>query len=183
MRSSGIGRGLLRKYLAQPDTTVISGVRLEQHPTVDEIRKFPVAEGSRHIVVKIDSDSPADAEIAVKKLQSQFGIAKLDTIIANAGIGKVWEVTARTPISEVEDHLRTNAVGPFSLYLAVRSLLLASQMPRFVVISTELGSIGMQGERKIPDVAYGMSKAAVNFFVNKVHHEEPEIISFPIHPG
>ena len=92
--------------------------------------------------------SSADAETAVEKLQSQFGITKLDTVIANAGIGKHWDIIARTPIQEVEDHLQTNSVGPFNLYLAVISLLLASQKPRFVVISTVLGSIGLQGERQ-----------------------------------
>jgi norsolorinic acid ketoreductase len=162
---------------------VISAVRNDQDPTVNEIRKLPVANGSRHIVVKIDSNSSTDAEVAVEKLQSQFGITKLDTVIANAGIGKHWDIISRTPIQEVEDHLHTNSVGPFTLYLAVRSLLLASPKPRFVVISTVLGSIGLQYERTIPDVAYGMSKAAVNFFVGKLHHEEPRIISFPIHPG
>jgi norsolorinic acid ketoreductase len=173
----------LKKYLAQPGKIVISGVRDEQHSTVNEIRKLPVAAGSRHIVVKLDSNSSTDAEAAVEKLQSQFGITKLDTVIANAGIGKHWDVIARTPISEVEDHFKTNSMGPVTLYLATRALLLAAPKPRFVVISTELGSIGMQGDRKIPDVAYGMSKAAVNFFVNKLHHEETGIISFPIHPG
>jgi norsolorinic acid ketoreductase len=65
----------------------------------------------------------------------------------------------------------------------MRQLLLASKTPRFVVVSTELGSIGFQSQRPIPDVAYGMSKAAVNFFVNKIHPEEEAIIAFPIHPG
>jgi norsolorinic acid ketoreductase len=103
----------------------------------------------------LDSNIPADAESAVKKLQSQYGINKLSTVIANAGIGKTWETVAKTSVRDVEDHFTTNAVGPFALYLATRSLLLESQEPRFVVISTELGSIGFQGERKIPDVAYG----------------------------
>jgi norsolorinic acid ketoreductase len=179
---AGIGKELLRKYLSQPSRTVISAVRDISHPTVAEIRRFPVAKDTRHIVVKIDSNIPADAEAAIKELQSQ-GISKLDTVIANAGIGKFWGKVADTPIDEVYDHFNTNSIGPFALYLATRQLLLASQTPRFVVISTELGSIGFQGQRPIPDVAYGMSKAAVNFFVNKVHHEEKGIVAFPIHPG
>ncbi|XHF98116.1 hypothetical protein AWENTII_001687 [Aspergillus wentii] len=28
-----------------------------------------------------------------------------------------------------------------------------------------------------------MSKAAVNFFTAKIHHENPRLIAFPIHPG
>jgi norsolorinic acid ketoreductase len=116
-------------------------------------------------------------------LQSQYGITKLDTVIANSGIGKDWNIIAKTPIQEVDDHLKTNSVGPVTLYLAMRSLLLAAPKPRFVVISTVLGSIGSLAERPIPDVAYGMSKAAVNFFVVKLHHEESGVIAFPIHPG
>ena len=162
---------------------MISAVRNEGDSTVKDIRELPVASGSKHIVVKLDSNSVPDAEAAVKKLQSQYGLSKLDTVIANAGIGKDWNIVAKTPISEVEDHLATNSVGPFALYLATRSLLLASPNPRFVVISTVLGSIGLQAERPIPDVAYGMSKAAVNFMVGKIHHEEPSITAFPIHPG
>jgi norsolorinic acid ketoreductase len=179
----GIGKELLRKYLAEPARIIISAVRDDQHPTVNEIRKLPMALGTRLIVVKIDSNSAADAAAAAERLKTQFGITKLDTVIANAGIGKDWSLVERTPVAEVEDHFKTNAVGPFTLYQALRPLLLEAPKPRFVVISTVLGSIGQQGERKIPDVAYGMSKAAVNFFVGKVHHEELRIISFPIHPG
>ena len=137
---------------------------------------------SRLVVVQIDSEVPSDAQRAVAELRASHGITKLDTVIANAGIGKFWGPVADTPVSEVDDHFRVNSAGPFVLYLATRTLLLESSQPRFVVISTELGSIAMQPERPIPDVAYGMSKAAVNFFVGKLHLEEPNLIAFPIHP-
>ncbi len=181
--SSGIGKELLKLYLAQPKTTVISAVRDVSHPSVQQLNSLPVADGSRHIIVKVDSKSLTDAKDAVQELQTRYGITKLDTVVANAGVGNYWGLTADTPISEVEEHFQVNSVGPFVLYLAVRSLLLASAKPRFVVLSTELGSMAMQKQRPIGDVAYGMSKAALNFFVAKVHHEEPSLIAFPIHPG
>ncbi|RSL92519.1 hypothetical protein CEP52_013769 [Fusarium oligoseptatum] len=179
----GIGKDLLKLYLNLPQTTTIAAVRSLTHPSVDEIRNLPVASGSELIVVKIDSGSFGDAKDAATVLQGQYAITNLDTVIANAGIGKDWSLVAQTAIEEVEDHFKINSVGPFALYLAMRPLLLASADPKFVVLSTELGSIGLQGERKIQDVAYGMSKAAVNFFVGKLHHEEPKLIAFPIHPG
>ncbi|KAH7305304.1 hypothetical protein B0I35DRAFT_114883 [Stachybotrys elegans] len=179
----GIGKAILSIYLSQPGRTVISGVRDVNHPSVAELRTLPVGTGSKLIVVKIDSTVPSDAQAAVSELKALHGITKLDTVIANAGVGKFWGLVADTPISEVEDHFKVNSIGPFALYLAVRSLLLAAREPRFVVVSTELGSIGMQSQRKIPDVAYGMSKAAINFFVGKVHLEEPALITFPIHPS
>ncbi|KAJ3541907.1 hypothetical protein NM208_g4373 [Fusarium decemcellulare] len=179
----GIGRDLLKLYLNRSNTIVIAALRDLGHPSAEEIRGLPMASGSQLIIVKIDSGSLVDPEVAVKELQSCNGIQNIDTVIANAGIGKDWNLVAQTPINEVEDHLKINSVGPFALYLAVRPLLHASVNPRFVVLSTELGSIGLLGERKIKDVAYGMSKAAINFFVAKLHVEEPALITFPIHPG
>lgn len=179
----GIGRDLLKLYLNLPQTTAIAAVRNLAHPSVDDLRSLPFASSSRLIVVKIDSAFPEDPKDAVAVLRDQHGITQLDTVIANAGIGKDWSLIAQTDIAEVEDHFKINSVGPFALYLATRPLILASENPKFVVLSTELGSIGLQGERKIQDVAYGMSKAAVNFFIGKLHHEEPKLTAFPIHPG
>lgn len=142
-----------------------------------------MAPGSRLIVVQIDSGSLTSAQQAVEELRERNGITQFDTVIANAGIGKNWELIVQTPIQEIEDHLKINSVGPCILYLAVRHLLFKAPKPKFVVLSTELGSIGLLAERPIKDVAYGMSKAAINFFVAKLHYEEPGLITFPIHPG
>jgi norsolorinic acid ketoreductase len=180
---SGIGKELLKLYLAQPSTTVISGVRDVDHPSVAELQELPVGPGSRLIVLQIDSSSPTDAAVAVSRLQSEFSITKLDTVVANAGIGKYWGLAVDTPVKEVEDHFTVNAVGPFRLFQAVQPLLFKASTPRFVVISTILGSIELQKNLSVPDVAYGMSKAAVNFFTSKIHHENPQLVAFPIHPG
>ncbi|KAJ5620584.1 hypothetical protein N7510_004568 [Penicillium lagena] len=179
----GIGKELLNLYLSRPSTTVISGVRDVNHPSVAELQKLPVGPGSRLIVLQLDSSSPTDAGAAVSRLESEFGITKLDTVIANAGIGKFWGLTTETPVKEVEEHFEVNAVGPFRLFQAVQPLLFKASTPRFVVISTVLGSIELQKNMTVPDVAYGMSKAAVNFFTTKIHHENPQLIAFPIHPG
>ena len=180
---SGIGKELLKLYLAQPSTTVIAGVRDVNHPSVAELQTLLVGTGSRLIVLQLDSSSPTDAAAAVSRLQSDFGITKLDTVIANAGIGKYWGLTIDTPVKEVEEHFEVNSLGPFRLFQAVQALLFKASTPRFVVISTVLGSVELQQKMKIPDVAYGMSKAAVNFFTAKIHHENPHLIAFPIHPG
>ncbi|KAH6967595.1 hypothetical protein BKA56DRAFT_559318 [Ilyonectria sp. MPI-CAGE-AT-0026] len=179
----GIGKSILKHYVAIPSINVVAAVRDPNHESVNELRNLPLASGSRLVVVKIDSGSPTSAEEAVKELRDQHDVTQLDTVIANAGIGKNWELIAQTPIREVEDHFKINSVGPFALYLAVRDLLLKSPKPKFVVLSTELGSIGLLSDRPIKDVAYGMSKAAINFFVAKLHQEEPKLVAFPIHPG
>ncbi|KAJ5231651.1 uncharacterized protein N7469_006239 [Penicillium citrinum] len=179
----GIGFELLKMYLAQPSTTVIAGVRDVNHPSAVELKTLPVGQGSRLIVIQLDSTSPTDAEAAVSRLQSDFGITKLDTVVANAGIGKYWGLVVDTPAKEVEEHFEVNSLGPFRLFQATQALLFKASTPRFVVISTVLGSVELQKSLKIPNVAYGMSKAAVNFFTAKIHHENPQLIAFPIHPG
>lgn len=178
----GIGKALLQLYLGLPNTTVIVGIRDPGHPSADDIRHLPVAANSHLIIIKIDSASSTDAQAAIDILESQHGIKKIDTLIANAGIAN-WAAAAQTTVSELEDHLKINAVGPFALYSAARRLLSNSKTPKFIVISTELGSFGLMKERPLPAIAYGASKAAVNYLVVKLHHEEPDLIALPIHPG
>lgn len=35
----------------------------------------------------------------------------------------------------------------------------------------------------MPSLAYGVSKAAANYFVRKVHFEEKGIVAMAVHPG
>lgn len=91
---------------------------------------------------------------------------------------------AVVPISEVMEHHRTNTIGSLVLFQAVEPLLRASiALPRFIVLSSSLGSIGDM--EKVPEVstAYGSSKAALNYIVRKIHLEYPYLIAFPLHPG
>jgi norsolorinic acid ketoreductase len=55
-------------------------------------------------------------------------------------------------------------------------------MPRFVVLSSDAGSIGGI-EHNFPLTAYAASKAAVNFIVRQMHCKYQNLIAFPIHPG
>lgn len=52
---------------------------------------------------------------------------------------------------------------------------------KFVVISSSVGSIG--GMMPAPSLAYGVSKAAVNFLVKKLHTEWPGGCVVAVHPG
>jgi norsolorinic acid ketoreductase len=179
----GIGKELAKQHLAKPKTTVIVTVRSPKDVSALQNSEFAVADGSKLIVVTYDSSQPETAKSFVSELERKHDISSIDTVIGNAGIGSGWVSVAESNVAEAIQHLNINAAGPLGSYLAVRPLLLKASEPRFVVISSELGSIGMQAERKIPDCVYGMSKAAVNFLVNKIHNEEEKLIAFPIHPG
>ena len=44
----GLGKGLLERYLGQPNHTVIAANRNPDHPSSKELGDVPKAEGSRH---------------------------------------------------------------------------------------------------------------------------------------
>jgi norsolorinic acid ketoreductase len=107
----------------------------------------------------------------------------LDVVIANAGIANHWGPGASTPIQELESHFRINTVGPLILFQAVLPLLSRSTVPKFVTVSTAVGSIGEQQNYPLPSTAYGTSKAALNYLTRKLHFEHPNIVIYPISPG
>jgi norsolorinic acid ketoreductase len=180
----GIGKGLVKAYLSQPNTTVIASVRDINHASVADLYDFKVESGSSLIVIQIDSASNTDAETSINELKSKYsGITSLDTVIANAGLGIHWDKISDATPSQAEENFTVNAAGPMRLFHATFPLLSAAPKPRFIVISTVFGSMEMQSELQLPNVVYGMSKAAVNFFTRKVHYEYSNLIAFPLHPG
>jgi NAD(P)-dependent dehydrogenase (short-subunit alcohol dehydrogenase family) len=133
--------------------------------------------------VKIDSLSETDALTAVETLKSEHKIAKLDIVIANAGIANYFGKARVTPVKEMIEHYQVNVVGPLLLYQATAELLDASPEPKFFTISSSAGSISYQENLPLEDSAYGSSKAALNFLSRRIHFENPKIVAAPVHPG
>lgn len=67
------------------------------------------------------------------------------------------------------------------MFQAAWPLLEKAKEPKFVYVSSGLGSIAAM--EKVPCLAYGVSKAAANFFVRKVHFECPDMVAVAVHPG
>lgn len=176
----GIGLGLVTEYAKRPDTVVIAAVR-DPAKAASIKAIFPGA-GSKVIVVKIDSVFETDPAAAVASLAEQ-GISYLDVVIANAGIANHWGPGAATPAKELVDHFHVNVVGTVVLFQAVLPLLEKSANPKFVSVSTAVGSIAEQEIYPLPSTAYGGSKAALNYITRKLHFEHPNIVVYPISPG
>lgn len=110
-------------------------------------------------------------------------IAAIDVVIANAGISTKWPSVIDVKGSDIQEHILINAIGPVLLFQAVLPLLVKSTNPRFVAISSSAASIGDMGKRNFANAAYGSSKATLNYLVNKMHFEHPNLTVFPIDPG
>ncbi|KAF4549106.1 Norsolorinic acid ketoreductase nor1-like protein 1 [Elsinoe fawcettii] len=181
----GIGKAFIEAYLKEPNATVIAAVRTPSSATF--LNDLPKADGSKLIIVKIDSASETDPFDAVSELQKQ-GIDHVDYVIANAGISGGSDSSDAIKISPkvARQLFDVNTIGPLILANATEPLLRKSSRPVFIVISSGAGSIAMQAmfaDFPVKMSPYGASKTAVNWLLQRVHLEEKWLIAFSIHPG
>ena len=184
----GIGKGFTGLLLQKPSVTVIAAVRNPAHISAKELAALPIAEGSKLILVPLDSTSETSAKDAVRILENDHGIKYLDVVIANAGISTDGGTVRDTEVGNITEHIRVNTIGPIVLFQAIADLLQASptKQPIFVAISTLVASIGamdMLAAFPAKHSPYGGSKAALNWFIRRLHFEEPWLTSFVFHPG
>ncbi|KAI1073794.1 hypothetical protein F5B20DRAFT_574536 [Whalleya microplaca] len=104
----GIGKGLLELYLAKPNHTVISANRDPKLPASQALLGLPTAEGTTHLIVKIDATVPTDPASAVSEVKTD----------------------------EIQEHVVANIYGFIWLYQAFLPLLKKSQKPTWVTIGS-----------------------------------------------
>jgi norsolorinic acid ketoreductase len=179
----GIGKGVLSRVLARPNTTVVAGLRDTSDTTAKDLREVPTASGSKVIVVKIDASSDTDARDAVELLQSQYGIHTIDVVIANSGILDQWGPVSEVTPEDLRRHFEVNTIGPIKLFQATKPLLEKSENPRFYTTSSSIASIGIMDTIPMSTVAYGLTKCAANYAISKIHFENPRISAVALHPG
>ncbi|KAE9989802.1 hypothetical protein EG327_002230 [Venturia inaequalis] len=179
----GIGNGLVQAYLSRPNTIVIATTRDPSSSSSKALATLPTGKNSTIIVLKLDASVESDAKDAIDDLSSTYGITHIDTVIANAGIANYWGPTSTTPLRAFQDHFNVNTLGTIALFQATIPFLDKSDEPRFVYISTTVGSIGGVEKYPLQGVAYGASKAASNYIMRKIHLEHPKLTAIPIHPG
>ncbi|KII83532.1 hypothetical protein PLICRDRAFT_119312 [Plicaturopsis crispa FD-325 SS-3] len=176
----GIGLGLVKALVARDNVLVFAGAR--DVASASNLHAVSKAHPGKLHIVKLESASKEDGEAAAALVEKVAG--HIDVIIANAGIADTWATAHEVPIPEVERHFKVNAVGPLVLFQAFYALLKAAPgTPKFVVISTFVGSIATGAAAPLGLSAYGPSKAAVNFITRKIHFENEHLISFSINPG
>ncbi|KAJ3334185.1 hypothetical protein HDU93_008089, partial [Gonapodya sp. JEL0774] len=136
----GIGKGLVTALLLRQNTVVIAGVRDPSRST--DLGQLPTGKDSRLIVVKYVAGDDASASDAIKALQDQHQIVHIDVVIANAGIASLIATAAESPASGFRDHFEVNTIAPVLLFQATLPLLVKSSSPKFVAISSGIGSVG-----------------------------------------
>jgi NAD(P)-dependent dehydrogenase (short-subunit alcohol dehydrogenase family) len=159
----GIGHALALAYLAQPNTTVIGSVRNKADAKYQDLKSSPAATGSKLILVSIESSSLTDPKKAVEEIQAA-GIDHVDIAIANAGYSPPFAGADAVEIKDIEESFRVNTVAPLVLFQALKPLLDKSSSPKWVTMSSAVGSITnieLYGVGAL--VSYGVAKAGLNW--------------------
>ncbi|KAK7429452.1 hypothetical protein QQZ08_004044 [Neonectria magnoliae] len=130
---------------------------------------LPKAENSRLILVKLDIAIESGPDTAVETLRKEHGIESLDVVVVNAGISKEAKLVKESSVATVQ-------------------LLKASKSgrPTFVAITSLFRTIGdLEYFKSWPPILgpYGASKAALNWFMRRIHFEEGWLINFVLSPG
>jgi NAD(P)-dependent dehydrogenase (short-subunit alcohol dehydrogenase family) len=168
----GLGLELTRQLLAAGDEVVATA----RHPkAADELNKLAATSGGRGTVVRLDVADPAEVTAAALHISERFDA--VDLLINNAGIWTAPDEPERAssgaladlrpePVLEV---LRVNAVAPILVTQALAPRLAAAGKAVVINLSSGLGSI--QGATARGNIAYGMSKAALNMLTRQLAAE------------
>jgi NAD(P)-dependent dehydrogenase (short-subunit alcohol dehydrogenase family) len=81
------------------------------------------------------------------------------------------------------DHFAVNTIGPLVLFQATYPLLKASSdTPKFIPITSVAGSVAVGAPIDMPMLAYGATKAALNYLTIKIRadHEGLSTFSSPV---
>ncbi|KAL7935819.1 hypothetical protein V8C35DRAFT_333631 [Trichoderma chlorosporum] len=178
----GIGLELTKKFLSRDNTVVIAAVRNpENTSSTKSLSELVHGIESSLRIIKIDSLDNSSAASGIASISDS--IDHLDLVIANAGVLNQYGPVSEMSLDEIPAHVAVNTVAPIALLQAAKPLLQNASNPRFVVISSSVGSIAEIESYPVQMGAYGASKAAVNYLMRKVHFEETWLTSVVICPG
>ncbi|MCJ1435441.1 hypothetical protein MMC27_004814 [Xylographa pallens] len=167
--NTGIGLAVATQLAKAHGHHVIIGSR--NAAAGEEAAAMLMVEGSSASSVQLDLTDEESIQAAVGLIEREFGV--LDVLINNAGVLldrgprplDVWKaVTTRELFTRT---FAVNVIGTTCLTEACLPLLLKSELPRIVFVSTRMGSLAVAQDKSMPFYkldykAYDSSKAAVN---------------------
>ena len=168
----GLGLELTRQLAAAGDEVVATA---RQPKTAEELEKVASGSSGRVTAIGLDVGDPAGVARAALRIGERFDA--VDVLFNNAGI---WTAPAhhdrasRGPLADLRaepvlEVLRVNAVSPILVTKALAPRLAAARTSVVVNLSSGLGSL--QGATSGGNLAYAMSKAALNMFTRHLAAE------------
>jgi norsolorinic acid ketoreductase len=183
----GVGRGLADVVLKRPDTTLVALVRDPEHETSKSLlANQNGASNTQVLMLPYEATSKTSALDAVNKLKDTHNITALDVVVANVGaLASLGPVTS-VQVEQINESMAVNCLSTIMLFQATLPLLQAARsqnegmdgahQPKFIAISSAIGSTTLIPKyMHAQQIAYGISKAALNHAMRKAFYENPDI--------
>lgn len=147
---SGLGREFARRFADQGNQVIVSGRRPD---ALEE-----TAAGRDNIfAVAADMDDAAGVKRFAQDLVARF--PELNVVIANAGIMRYEDITASRDLSDAEETITTNLLGPIRLFDALVDHLGGQPNAAIVTVSSGLAFVPMPAT-----ATYCATKAAIHSY-------------------
>jgi NAD(P)-dependent dehydrogenase (short-subunit alcohol dehydrogenase family) len=186
--NKGIGFEIARQ-LGSRNITILVGARDQARGEV-AVQKLR-AEQIDAVFVQLDVTVQASIDAAADFIDRTYG--RLDILVNNAGISvHEWSTPpSQLALEDLQKTFATNVFGVFAVTKAMLPLLCHSQGGRIVNLSSEMGSLSINGDTDSslaplpPTLAYNASKTALNaltvFFAKELRDTSIKINS--VSPG
>lgn len=153
----GLGLELARRCADRGDTVVLGS----RDPAAGRAAAERLRDtGPPGAILPVSLDVTDPVGLAAGAAQVRRALGRVDVLINNAGVHyDPGQTAVRADLGVVREALETNVLGPWQTTVAFLPLLLASEHPRVVMVSSEVGSLASMGGGT---PAYHVSKAALN---------------------
>ncbi|MCL6626319.1 MAG: SDR family oxidoreductase [Alicyclobacillus shizuokensis] len=174
----GLGRALTERCLQQGDT-VLACVRAPS--AARNLQDLLQTHPDRLYIYSIDVGDDASVANAASLIATQ--VPKIDCLVNNAGILKgASERIHNLDMRNIRESLETNTMGPIRMVAYLLPLILRSERPMILNISSEAGSISTVGNHSY---GYHISKCALNMFSQILANDLKDhgVAVLAVHPG
>ena len=176
----GIGFELVKQYIeADSRNVIVAAVRdIKAAKALDAL----AAQHPNIHIVPLDTSDEQSINDSVTKLPKAF--SHVDLLWNNAGV-----MLKPTPVPEltadiINSTLHVNVTGPLLVVRAYLPLLRKAPQPKVINISSELGATHLASPvAEWGEIAYGASKAALNFANLSLKTAVPDVTFLSISPG
>lgn len=176
--SRGIGLGLVKEFIAKQYNVIATCRDPEKAP---ELMLVLSSNGKpRPIACDVSCDQSIEA---CKNIVLSL-VDRIDILINNAGISNKDHPDEPPSKMQRDEFLRimsTNVAGPSLMTRVFLPLLLKSESPKVINISSGLGSIEIANN--LSCISYRCSKSALNMLTKIFSIEFPNVTFVSIHPG
>ncbi|KAJ5414094.1 hypothetical protein N7509_000721 [Penicillium cosmopolitanum] len=169
--NSGIGYATTKFIVSHSGYHVIMGCRdtKKGQAALDEIKSSGDIKGTLS-VLQLDVTDDSSIAAAVSQVEKEFG--RVDAFLSNAGI-TAHGYSAREQLNKI---FATNVMGAYLTSQSFVPLLLKSEHPCLIQVSSGLGSLGLAANPADPHYnapweGYRMSKASLNMATLQQHKQ------------